>query len=675
LEGVNNGGATALGNRDTFSPYTLEQSLISPVTNYTAFLQASYDLHALGDAELYFDGLFTRRESSQSGFRQLSLDYYKGSPLIPAELAFSDQAGTILTPGKRMGVRVFAGNTYNSSQRVDFLRLGGGLRGNLPFPSWHYDFFVGHSRSDGDYTTELFITNRLIQSLDVVSNGAGGFVCRDPSNGCVAAPRITAAFVGGDYPADWKAFVQVPITGTTKFWETTFAATFDGNLFSLPYGNVGVSFGAEHRRQKIDDTPPIEMQNGQVYNFSTSGITRGSDHVTELFGEVEVPLLRGLPAAEELTLNASARYTNYASYGSDWTYKFSGLWTPIKPLSLRATYGTSYRAPALFEQFQAPTAGFLSSSNDPCDQYGLRDPSSVRYKNCLADGVPTTYGIQPGPFPGQSVRTFQLGGAATGLAAETSKNWTLGGVLQPPLPSSIGRIELAVDYYNITVTNGVAQLGAGSIMSSCYDDPDFKNGTNGGELCRLMSRDSGTSTNPYQLTVNNGFVNVAVNKVRGLDYSLRWTRDLGQGQIRLNADVTQYLEQADKTFPTDPLYDNNGDIYYPKWTGTFALTYKIKGWNFRYGLDWVGSMDSYDAVGEDPATSIYQFHTPDYFKHNASISWQNEKFEITAGVRNFTNKEPPQISGYVYNRVGNSPLYSGFDFVGRTFYMNVKAKM
>jgi len=680
-EGVNGGGATALGNRDTYNQTYLTQSLISPVKTYNGFVQASYDLHALGNAEVYFEALFNRRESSQSGFRQLALDYYLGSPLIPSALAFSSQAGTVLTPVStanptgRMGVRVFTSNTYDSQQKSDFMRLSGGIRGDLPVAGWRYDFYASHSKSDADYTYELFLTSRLIQSLDVVSNGSGGFVCRDTSNGCVAAPAITPAFVGGEYPADWKKFVQVPVSGNTRYWEDTFAFNIDGTLLQLPHGDLGVSLGIEHRRQKIDDTPPIEMQNGQVYNFSTAGITRGTDHVTEIFGEVEIPLLRNVPFAQELTLNASGRWTDYASYGSGWTYKISGIWTPISALSLRGTYGTSYRAPALYEQFQAPTAGFLSSNLDPCNLYGQASPTSTIYQNCQADGVPLNYGEQPGPYPAQSILSLQQGGAATGLAAETSKNWTAGLVLQPELPSSIGDIEFAIDYYSIKVENGVSQLGTSSILSSCYNDPDFKSGHLGGQLCQLITRDSGTSTNPYRLTVQNGFVNISEDRVRGLEYTLRWSRDLGAGKIRFNALATQYLEQSGKTFPTDPLYDANGDIYSPKWTGTFSLNYAVKGWSFYYGVNWVGKMDSYDAVGEDPATSDYLFKTPDYFTHDASISWENNDYELTLGVKNFTNREPPQISGYVYNRIGNAPLYSGFDFRGRTFFLNVKAKI
>src|SRR5690606_27093393 len=68
--------------RDGYDPEMKRQSLISPTKNYTGFLQAGYDLHALGDAELYFEGLVHRRESRQNGYLQHAMDYPAGSPLL-----------------------------------------------------------------------------------------------------------------------------------------------------------------------------------------------------------------------------------------------------------------------------------------------------------------------------------------------------------------------------------------------------------------------------------------------------------------------------------------------------------------------------------------------------------------------------------------------------------------
>jgi len=676
-EGVNGGGASALGNRDTINDKYFNRSLISPTTNYSGYLQGDFQLHALGDAEIYFDGLFTRRSSTQPTFFQAIIDYWQGSPLIPTELQFSNIGVTDQSGGRNVGIRVFSSRNYRGRQRVDYTRFGGGIRGNLPWKDWNYDLYFGKSYNKGEYFFQQLITSRLIQSQDVVSDGAGGFNCRDTSNGCVAAPRLTGDIVNGNIPQSYLDFVAPEVGGTTKFWETTVSGQVSGSLFALPGGDVGVAIGAEYRKQRIDDRPPIEQQTGQLYAFSTAGITQGKDAVKEVFGELDLPILADQPFFHVLSLNGSVRYTDYDSYGDGWTYKLGAVWAPIEAISFRGTYGTSYRAPALSEQFQSPTAGFLSNTVDPCYQYGNRAPTTTIYKNCQAAGLPTNYGDgNPGSALGQNVRVLTTGGAGSGIEAETSKTWTVGTILQPPLPTSLGKLEFAVDYFNIEVNNGVAQFGGGNIISSCYNDPQFMSGTNGGELCPLITREAANSTNPFRATVTNAFINISTNKVRGLDFNARYVVPIGgDASLRLNASATRYLEQASNIAPTDPLDDDNGEIYSPKWTGNLDATLKVNQVSFYYGLNWVGKMDSFDAVGEDRNNSIYQFATPNYFTHSASIRWSIDNFTLTAGVKNFTDKEPPQISAYVFNRLGNAPLYSGYDFTGRTFFLNFAAKV
>lgn len=671
-EGVNGGASTGLGNRDTYNARFFDKSLISPTTNYNGYVEGTYKLHALGEAELYGDFLYTERHSSQRGFFQLIMDYAKGSPLIPAELQFSNLGATdqLTVP---VGVRVFSSRNYTSSQSVDYMRFGGGLRGSLPVGDWSYDFYAGHSYNHGEYTLQQPITSRMQQSQNVVLSGSG-YVCADPSNGCVAAPMLTGAVVNGDIPQAYLDFIAAPVHGTTKFFETTFSAQFSGSLFELPGGKAGLAVGAEYRKQRIDDQPPIEQQTGQLYSYSTAGITQGKDAVKEVFGELELPLLKDRPFVYALTLNGSGRYTDYDSYGSGWTYKVGGVYAPIRELSFRGTIGTSFRAPGLSEQFKAPTAGFLSNTVDPCYQYGNRSPTSTIYINCLAAGVPTNYASgNVGDPLGQSVRVLTTGGSQTGLAAETSKNWTVGTVFQPRLGGGTS-FEFAVDYFNIQVNNGVALFGAGNILQSCYNDPSFSTGTNGGQLCRFITRDAATSANPYRPTVVNGYINISGNKVRGLDFNLRFTKEIGSGEFRINAGATRYMEQASRIAATDPLEDSNGEIYFPKWSGTMDVTYEQGAVSLYYGLNWVGKTDSYAAVGQNPATSIYQLATPDYFTHNVSISFKIKDFRLTAGVKNLFDKEPPMISSNFYNRLGNSPLYSGYDHVGRTLFLNFTAK-
>ena len=664
FEGVG-GGANSLNVRDTFDQRMMNQTLISPVEVKTGFLQGGYDLKALGNAEAYFEALLHKRESSQVGYRQLSLDYARGSPLIPAGLAGVgnlQNAPTAITNGQPLQIRAFIGfGNYNSAQEVDYHKVTAGLRGDLPFKDWKYDFSGSYSKSDASYMFEQWTTDRLAQSLDVVQNANGSFSCRNTANGCVAAPALSTAVIGGVLPQDWVNWTFRPDTGNTTYDEKTATLNTSGSLFAMRYGNARGALGFEWREAKIDDTPSINMQTSNVYNFSSAAITRGKDSVKEVYGEVELPLLRGLKGAEELTLNVSGRWTDYKSYGSDTTYKAGVLYAPVTWLSFRASQGTSYRAPALFEQFLGSTSGFLSSQIDPCNNYGAGDPTSTRARNCASEG------LAPDFQSTSSVRVNTTGGAQAGLKAETSKNVTVGFVLQPELPTGFGDLSFAVDYYDIEVDNGVDRAGASNILSLCYNDPAF---IAGGGYCRLISR-AAAGTN-RALTVNDSYINLATDIVRGYDYTLRYVRNLGPGQLRVNGTLTKYKQQANKLFPDDPLDVTNGIIGAPKQTANVDMTYKFKAWQFRYGMDWIDSMSSYAYYEEDPETSTYKMDTPSYSLHNVSVQYKADKWSITGGVRNVANKAPPSISQGFANRVGNAPLYSGFDYFGRTYFVNAQ---
>ena len=665
FEGVG-GGANSLNVRDTFDPRMLNRNLLSPARNQNMYAQGGIDLHTLGDAELYFEALLNRRESNQTGFRQLALDYAKGSPLIPANLAFSTFSGPQAqdtTYGANVGVRAFIGfGNETATQTVDFGRAVVGLRGAVANTGWDYDVSLTSTKSTGTYTNNQFLVDRVAQSTKVVATGSG-FACSNPANGCVAAPALTAAVVGGALPSDWIGYVFQPVTGTTSFREDILTASVTGPLFSLPYGKVKGAFGVESRKSSIDDTPGADSINGNQLGFSSSTPTRGSDKADDAFAELEVPLLKNLPAIQELTLSASSRWSNYESYGSASTYKAGLVWTPTKWITLRGTNGTSYRAPALYEQFLGATSGFSSAQNDPCNNWDSpTNAGTARGINCKNEGLP------PGFQATTGIQIFGVGGREAGLKAETSTNKSLGIILQPALPTGWGDLSLALDRFDIQVDNGVASVGGVNIINRCYDDVAFRAG---GSFCRFVAPRNPSSS---QLSVTNGFINLATDVVRGYDFTARYTNDVGIGRLRVNLSATEYKEQANKLFADEQLSDTNGTVTNPAWSGALDLNYTVKAWNVYYGLEWVGPTQSYDFNRIDEATTSFKLDTPKYFLQAASISYNNtaSKWRATFGIRNLADVKPPVVSAQAgLNRVGNAPLYSGYDYAGRRVFLNV----
>ena len=123
----------------------------------------------------------------------------------------------------------------------------------------------------------------------------------------------------------------------------------------------------------------------------------------EAFGEIQVPLLKDRPFFQNLSFSGAARITNVKAVRRDdgltekdkgnWTYKLGGNWAVNSVVRFRGTYGTSFRAPALFEEFKANETGFISARTiDPCVRWAANlAQSNISQRvadNCAADGIP-----------------------------------------------------------------------------------------------------------------------------------------------------------------------------------------------------------------------------------------------------------------------------------------------
>lgn len=487
--------------------------------------------------------------------------------------------------------------------------------------------------------------------------------------------------IGGNLPQAFRDYIVDNTVGNTQFRETTFAFGVDGPLFQMPGGAVQLALGAEYRKQKINDQPDDNSINGNLFGLTAGTPTVGSDSVREVFGEIFVPIVRDLPFLYRLNFNGSVRYTDYKSYGGDTTYKIAGEWEPVRGFGFRGSYGTSYRAPALAEQFLGATSGFLGSNSDPCSALsapGEQSPTEqIIAANCASIGLPADFEQRSG------ITIFRVGGAEAGLEAETSTNWSVGVVARPPIPAEWGSLSLALDYFNTKVENGVSDLSGGTILNRCYAAENF-DPTAG--FCRFVVRDANNA-----LQVTSSFVNLSESIVKGFEFNGRFsTKLVGPGTFTLNANVTKYTEQSTRLFPEEFLADANGIVTQPDWVGNFDATYSTRRVTFRYGLDWVGgdkdrtykflAFDNLTGITDPDLVQEYKdfafLETKDYFLHNASVQFNvADRYEFTVGVRNLFNKAPPRITNFALTTIGNSPLYSGYDIVGRSLFANVNFKL
>jgi iron complex outermembrane receptor protein len=138
------------------------------------------------------------------------------------------------------------------------------------------------------------------------------------------------------------------------------------------------------------------------------------------------------------------------------------------------------------------------------------------------------------------------------------------------------------------------------------------------------------------------------------------------------------LDRVNQTDPDSEPFDFKGQIGYPKWAGTGHVAYETGPFYFRWGVEYIKGTSDQDAaedLGWDPA--VYDFSVPDYWLHTFATRYEEDRFSITGGIRNVFDKRGPRITAEdpFVNTIGNVPLQSGFDLRGRTFFVNVRAKL
>jgi len=711
--------------RPLASPTQLKDHVYSPLKTLTGYVNGSYELGMLGDAEIYGEGLFTRRKSHQDYSAQISIDpnqlgseiyggTYDGTPISEYGYPTSPFFPVSAANQNFNVLRVFIvpNRPLQTRQKVDFYRGNAGLRGNLGIGDWKYDGNFQYSHTKAVYDVQNIDTRRFRNSLSTVlapagtpdslvtvalpgQEGAGGrYTCASNLNSsgaliaganCVPINIFDPQVLLGNIPDNVFNYLYSRNVGVTKFDQSTAQLVVDGTLINLPAGPVRVALGAEHRNDKISDVPSDAAQTGNLYNYSSAGITKGKDRVDELFGEINIPILRRKPFFYELSAEGSARYTHYKSYGSGTTYHVGAQWAPVKVLRFRGNYGTSFRAPNLYEQFVADQSGFYGPGSDPCNDFGQRygktDPA---YVNCLAQLQTTGANLGPDPANPNFVATggpqvFTRGGAGN-LKAEHSTSWGLGAIVDANVGSA--QFSLAADYFNIRVRDEVNLLNT-VILSRCYESTNFGPSN---PYCALIAPREQAQGNLTSFL--NPYLNVASQKVDGIDFSGRFSTGLWGGKFVADLRATRTLHQKFQQLAEEDPFDYNGTLGNagapggPKWVGDLDLRYTMRGGKitFRYGVNYIGPMDSNGLVNPitiNGAPATFDLHAEHYYKHDASIQWKWPTVgQVTLGVTNLFNRKPATISGFPtsdgqYPRIGNYFNYSGYDFLGRSIFMNV----
>src|SRR3546814_9728584 len=71
--------------------------------------------------------------------------------------------------------------------------------------------------------------------------------------------------------------------------------------------------------------------------------------VSEVYGEIGIPLLKELPLIYSLDVEAVVRFSHYNQFGNTTNPKVGVKWRPFGDLLVRGSWGTGFRAPNFTE--------------------------------------------------------------------------------------------------------------------------------------------------------------------------------------------------------------------------------------------------------------------------------------------------------------------------------------
>jgi outer membrane receptor protein involved in Fe transport len=560
----------------------------------------------------------------------------------------------------------------------DTYRFVGGFQGDFN-EDWNYEVSFNYGRVDirQDEENDLIAfdlngnSDGFLLAIDAVRNAAGQIVCR-VNQVTVTRPDCVPinTFGNGRPSAAALAFVNTSSWVEQRASQYNAIAYVNGDLsqlFELPGGPIRFVVGAEWRRETAFlEADPLSASGGTFFNaFAT--FDPPALEVKEAFGEIELPLLRDLPFAQELTVTAAGRYSDYNSaagtVGSTFSYNINGTWAPVRDIRFRANYSRSVRVPTLSDLYTEPTQNFAFIA-DPCSFQNINNGTANRQPNCAADGVPAGY-------DNVLARTQSTGFLSQGnpfLSEETGKSLTIGTVITPRW---VPGLSLTIDYYRIRVDNLIAVLGAQTILNQCYDLPRPN------QFCDLVNpRNADFSfANPALIS---GGVNFAQFKADGIDMELSYRRTFENGhRLNVRAIATYVIRRDNFVDPINPQFRDRvlSEVGDPQWGANVNIGYGIGPWDLRWSMNYVGKQtigayENYFGIDGRPAQNAdltaERFYPAQWY-HAVRLSHRvNERFQFYAGIDNLFDNDPRILR----NTFGSTGTAAGtaWDYIGRYFY-------
>ncbi len=575
--------------------------IIPDLERTNGFLSVEQELS--DSVSLFAEGFFSRRTFSLRDSQVTSnLNVTTANPFyvnptggtgpITVQYDFANDGGLPENPGEAQSWQAVLGARFG---------LGG---------DWEGEAYVSHGRSEDEV--------RRTQNLNTTAGGINAALANpDPSQafnpfgpGGISNPATVAAIRNG----------QFVIQGDTEL--SVVGVQADGGLFTLGSGEVRLAVGAEYREESLGGL----LKSGSTVApvLVPSDISRD---VTAVFAEAFVPII-GQEGGHHLDLSIAGRYEEYSDFGDTFNPKVGLNWRPSSSISLRGSWGTSFRAPGLAE-------------NDPrSGGYGL-----------YGDTLPCAHRA-----PAATCFGIGIAGGNPDVKAEEATTWSAGIEITP---NALPDLRASLTYFDIDYENQILALrGTAGLLTNPIYAPYRTLDPTPQQVNDLLA-----SGLPINSPINAALVtyiqdgrrqNLGQTIAKGIDAAVSNAWSVGSGQLTVALNATYFTDLTTAAAPGAPEVDVLNTLNFPQ---SFRARGEI-GWRGESlsALAFVNYTGDYEQTGVTPVRSIDSYTTVDVHV-GYDLGVFSDGLSVALDVQNVADEEPPfvNIAGS-YDPQSASPL-------------------
>ncbi|NJC04382.1 iron complex outermembrane receptor protein [Sphingomonas kaistensis] len=423
-----------------------------------------------------------------------------------------------------------------------------------------------------------------------------------------------------------------------------YEARLNGTLFQLPGGGVKLATGYEGQE--------IRTSLGSARGVTGTPIVfrKFQRRVDSVYAELLLPIFsadNAMAGFQKLDVNVALRHDKYSDVGKTTNPKVGVTWSPTRGVSLRGSYGTSFRAPLISQIYGNSNNLFVQTYQNPS---------------------------------GSPIVGVALSGANLDLKPEEATTWSVGADVD------VGRrLRLSATYFNVDYTNQVeAYLSDLAILSREQQFAGtgiiFRGTDAATRVAQLISSGIGVvGSLPTNVTlfVDGRNNNLGKSETRGIDFVANYTLPTDTvGTFQFNLSGTYLTHYKVAITENAPLIDRRNTIFFP-------LKFKARG-AISWDLDPIKLYVQATHVNgyTNNAVAIPQ-KVKSYTPIDASISWDIggrdgsgmlSGLTLGAEVRNMFDIKPPYV-----NLAPSGNGSGGYDAtvaspIGRELAVTIRAK-